>query len=37
MDTLEPTIALATENELYKGKVKRVIEVTERDCDLKEL
>lgn len=34
-DTLEAAIATATENELYKGRVKRVIKVTERDCRLK--
>lgn len=34
-DTLNDAIK-ATENELYKGRVKRIIKVTERDCSLKE-
>lgn len=36
-DTLEAVIETATMNELYKGRVKRVIKVTERDCSLMEL
>lgn len=36
-DTLDSAIETATMNELYKGRVKRVIKVTEQDCDLKEL
>lgn len=36
-DTLEAAIATATKNELYRGKVKRVIKVTEQDCNLKGL
>lgn len=36
-DTLEAVIETATRNELYKGRVKRVIKVTERDCSLMEL
>lgn len=36
-DTLEAAIATATKNELYKGRVKRVVKITERDCSLKEL
>lgn len=37
VDTLDAVIETATMNELYKGKVKRVIKVTEQDCNLKGL
>lgn len=33
-DTLDAVIETATKNELYKDKVKRVIKVTEQDCNL---
>lgn len=36
-NTLDAVIETATMNELYRGRVKRVIKVTEQDMDLDKL